>query len=378
MAWQKYILVVVFAGCSSTPDPVVEEELPPITVRDLPADRFGTETPSACSGVAETGSCSQGILLTCDPRTEEVRRTNCTEMNMLCVSKPTGSECSNPGAATGEPPPEIEEDPLCGGITAEGSCNASGTAIWCNPEEGVVEWPCSDYGLRCEMTDDGAFCVGETSTECDALGFEGECSGNVARYCVGETLYEVNCDESSTTCQYDQCVVGAGCCEVVDESECERLGYYGECLGNVARYCIDGIIHEDDCGEWDRFCELDTCEDGAYCCEPDEVIDECDGLDSQGRCTGTGGLEYCIAGSLVQETCEEGTTCVDDLYMEGWAVCCTDEDLCEALDFGGICGGPDENTVIDCIEGTIYVEECSLEDPCMDDMIYGVSCGDWA
>lgn len=378
MAWTKYLVVVVlFSGCSPAPDPVVGEELPPITVRDLPADRFGTETPSACSGVAETGSCSQGVLLTCDPRTQEVRRTNCAETNMLCVSKPTGSTCTNPGDAPVEVPPNVEQDPLCGGITAEGQCNAAGTAVWCNPEEGVIEWPCLEYGLHCEMTDDGVYCVGEESSECDVLGLEGECAGNVARYCYDDVLYEEVCGESGMSCQVDTCWEGAGCCEIVDESECERLGYYGECSGNVARYCDGETIYEDDCGDWDEVCEVDTCEEGAYCCEPDEVVDECNGVDWRGRCTNAGALEYCNDGTLVTETCGAGTTCVDDICQLGSAVCCTDEDLCAALPPEGICGGPDYNTAIDCVGDSppyIFVQDCG-DELCRIDADYGAVCG---
>jgi hypothetical protein len=107
---------------------------------------------------------------------------------------------------------------------------------------------------------------------CATLGYEGECAAGVARWCSGGRLFEIDCGGRGQSCAIDECAQGAYCCDATTPppdptpSECDRLGVAGECAGDVARWCSGGQIIEMDCAATGQACQVDTCASGAYCC----------------------------------------------------------------------------------------------------------------
>lgn len=107
------------------------------------------------------------------------------------------------------------------------------------------------------------------NAECDALGFSGACESGHARWCSGGQVFDIDCGARGQECGIDECAPGAYCCDppATTTSECDQLGIAGECAGNVARWCSGGQIVELDCGAQGQTCQVDTCATGAYCCD---------------------------------------------------------------------------------------------------------------
>jgi hypothetical protein len=149
------------------------------------------------------------------------------------------------------------------------------TATWCDPATSqTIVWNCAAEGLACTVDDCGygAFCCGSSpppppSNECDTLGFYGECSGNTARWCNGNTLVEKQCT-GTQTCQLDACADGAYCCNAPEEpqDECAEIGIRGVCTAEGRpRWCSNGQIQEVTCAAG-KTCQIDVCGEGAFCC----------------------------------------------------------------------------------------------------------------
>ena len=92
---------------------------------------------------------------------------------------------------------------------------------------------------------------------------------------TGQTLV-VDCAALGQTCQIDSCAEGAYCCDGAaaadmatapsTSAECAALGFSGACEDGHARWCADGQIVDIDCGALGESCAVDSCATGAYCC----------------------------------------------------------------------------------------------------------------
>ena len=170
----------------------------------------------------------------------------------------------------------------CASATGTG---ASDTAIWCDPSTGqTIVVNCGARGQTCQIDGcaDGAYCCDSAvsvdmamppamNAECDALGYAGACEDGHARWCSGGQVFDIDCGTRGQDCAVDSCAQGAYCCDApppppTTTSECDRLGLAGECANGVARWCSGGQIMEVDCGAQGQACEVDTCATGAYCC----------------------------------------------------------------------------------------------------------------
>lgn len=186
--------------------------------------------------------------------------------------------------------------PTCAsGVTYRGYCasatssGASDTAIWCDPSTGqtlVVD--CAARGQTCQLDGcaDGAYCCDgatvvpdmamspSTSAECATLGYAGACSSDGhARWCSRGHLFDIDCAARGQACVVDGCASGAYCCDAPATSadmgtvsECDRLGFAGECTGSIARWCSGGQVIEVDCAAKSQTCQVNACATGAYCC----------------------------------------------------------------------------------------------------------------
>lgn len=322
MSW--FILCV---GCSPTGS-ITGDQQDASPIKLPPEGKPGGETAPGCDGVPAAGKCENGTAQYCDVANGTLRQVDCRALGQECVVSPSqGASCLAIEGATPNP-----GGPCDGVINDKGMCSANGTAIWCDAASNqIVAWSCADDGLACgvDQCQSGAYCCAESPppvNECDTLGFYGECADQVARYCTSNnTLVEIDCQARGKVCALDECATGAYCCDP-PQSECERLGVYGECggtTGNTARYCIGQTLYERDCGT--DICVLDVCFNGADCCTQAEYDYVCQGWDYYGACAGRTGntVVWCDTQGVIQrQECEDfGQVCAIDQCGTG-AQCC--------------------------------------------------------
>lgn len=257
---------MVGCGPSSNNNGDRADAAPPPKVKKPPEPKSGTSTAAGCNGVTEAGKCEGGVAVTCNVDSGQLRRKDCTALGSACVEdSERGAMCSpGPSCATG--------------LTVLGECGGEGgqVARWCDEQSQTTQvWNCASDGMACTVDTcaTGAFCCGATppppSELCPELGFRGECvdSGR-ARWCEGDVLRDITC-EGGDTCQVDACEEGAYCCPPPGGAdECERLGFDGECTTQgTVRWCRAGEVVEKIC-EGEETCQVDACTDGAWCCGP--------------------------------------------------------------------------------------------------------------
>lgn len=191
-----------------------------------------------------------------------------------------------------EPPPEGGLPDNCGGITFLGICEGT-TAVFC-VEGALQQVDCAQWAMTCGWVDEatGNYCVGGPEAPADPdpvppppppdnpdpvpppgggcdLGFEGECQGDVARYCVGEQLVEVDCAAWSQSCGYIAPGVGYYCQEDAAANPpadaCQGIDSGGTCQGDVVVWCEQGELVQVDCAAWGESCGYSEL-DGLYVC----------------------------------------------------------------------------------------------------------------
>ncbi|MEM9489925.1 MAG: hypothetical protein AAGC55_12325, partial [Myxococcota bacterium] len=165
-----------------------------------------------------------------------------------------------------------------------GFCSSTGNAVWCSLQGEIINRDCAAEGLACSEDEcaQGAYCCAtepEPEPLCPALGFYGECDGDVARYCNGlddQTLVQLDCAAEGKVCALDDCAPGAYCCDAPEPEpepeplQCDEIGLEGVCQDNAVHWCnLSGEIQVIDCNEDGLTCKVDECEGlpgGAWCC----------------------------------------------------------------------------------------------------------------
>src|SRR5205823_4532444 len=121
----------------------------------------------------------------------------------------------------------------------------------------------------------------------------------------------------------DGCAEGAYCCDAptasdmaappAQSAECTMLGYAGTCAAQHARWCSGGQLFDIDCGARGQACLVDTCAQGAYCCDapatsppdmaaPASTASDCARLGLAGECQGQT-ARWCSGGQLIEIDC---------------------------------------------------------------------------
>jgi hypothetical protein len=190
-------------------------------------------------------------------------------------------------------PPDADPDPPpagggCGAIDYLGECRGD-VAVWCNGDA-LAEADCRALGTTCEWIDDqigyycrdpepvagadafvspppepDAFVPPPPEPGCD-LGFQGECRGDVARFCVGDALIEVDCTLDGQTCDFVNDAVGYYCIgAAAPVDECGGVDYTGYCDGDIVVWCDGGRLYSVDCAATGEICAWIS-EDGGYFC----------------------------------------------------------------------------------------------------------------
>lgn len=310
-----------------------EPDGPPIKLP--PEGKPGGDTATACGGVTERGQCQDGVALHCDVIENTLSQVDCAALGQECVIDPDrGAKCVQLNLA--EP---TDPDAACDGqIDGKGFC-ADGQAVWCDGQsDQIYAWNCAQSGLACAVDEcqEGAYCCEagapppdpEQPSECDTLGFAGECAGEVARWCTGsDTLIELDCAARGQVCAFDVCAEGAYCCNPPEEiNPCPDLGVYGECGGadgNTMRYCLGENLYETQC-QTGESCMLDVCFDGADCCSQAEYDAACTNMGVNGFCGGPDDntAVWCDNAEILRNDCAAvGKTCQIDMCGPG-AWCC--------------------------------------------------------
>mgnify|MGYP001627990886 CR=1 FL=1 len=135
---------------------------------------------------------------------------------------------------------------------------------------------------------------------CGRITPEGDCMGNTAIWCDGETLASSRC-EAGETCGWDPTGGGYRC---VGEDPCGGVSAAGECQGEVAVWCDRGVVRRRDCAPCDEVCGQVDDVGGAYC-QPDP----CAGIDYLGECRGDTAV-WCSDGGIQMRDCaRQGLRC---------------------------------------------------------------------
>lgn len=106
---------------------------------------------------------------------------------------------------------------------------------------------------RCACID--GWVVNEDRTACvpgsDGCGNEtyyGRCVSGSLVYCDGNAIKVLDCVGNGYLCGLQSAEVGNNCLKPKTDP-CDGLNLQGECAGNVSRWCQDNAIHEVDCGD---------------------------------------------------------------------------------------------------------------------------------
>jgi hypothetical protein len=211
-----------------------------------------------CGGLDYLGECAGATLRWCEGRA--IREVDCARSGQACgwQSAAVGNNCV--AAAPPPPAPQVSE---CDRLGYAGEC-AGLLLRWC--EGGAIrERDCAALGKGCGWQDDavGFNCLASPPppppealppsppavSECDRLGYAGECSGAMLRWCEGGGLRERDCAALGKACLWQDDAIGFNCLYT-----CESLGYAGTCDGDVLRWCEGGGLREQSCGNLGRGC----------------------------------------------------------------------------------------------------------------------------
>jgi hypothetical protein len=134
---------------------------------------------------------------------------------------------------------------------------------------------------------------------CEGVTTEGECLGEVARWCRDATLNQLDCAALDSNCEYIDEARRHGCV-------CGDLDDVGRCNGNLLESCRRDRISVQDCAARGESCGWDgvegryACVDGTACRPEDEV----------GRCDGSIAIN-CAGGRTSRDLCQlDGRSCV--------------------------------------------------------------------
>ena len=347
-----------------------------------------------------------------------------------CAGKAAGEPDGCGGTCAGDPGGE------CGDITTAGECDGD-TLKYCS-NGAVQSFDCTEFGKVCgfdeqfdwyDCVDDGSCtpscagaecgddgcggscggcgagavceagqCVPEGGTGCGGIDTNGECDGNILKYCSAGTLKTYDCGELGKVCGFDEqfewydCVDDGGPCTPDCAGKgagdpdgcggicpgdpgggCGDLDVKGKCEGSVLSYCSNGAPVSFDCASQGKVCGYDeqfdwfdcvdeggscipdcnskqcgsdgcggscgTCGDGESCSATFQCVgaDACGGVTTAGECDGDT-LKYCSNGQLQTFDCTSyGKVCGFDEQFD-WYDCVEDPTGCTPSCDGKNCG----------------------------------------
>ena len=299
------VSTLLFGGCLGKSEGQSAPDASAIKVGKPPDTEKTSPTASNCNKITKMGKCEKGVAITCNLTRNELVQRDCDALGKDCVWDVTrGASC-----ATIEKKDDLDQDTTCTGdkMDAKGVC-IDGEAIYCDTKtDTITVWKCKST-QTCELTKCRQGCCDknpdetppETPEECGDFTFEGECVGNVAKWCGSDNELKVeDCSDFDQRCIEDVCAVGAYCCDENADKECSDMGAEGICSPDKTKmiYC-DGDSSEDiiteNCEDDDLECQVDgPCGSGAYCCDKATSDNKCLEVGSKGKCDGDT-LIFCL------------------------------------------------------------------------------------
>ncbi|MEW5849757.1 MAG: S1 family peptidase [Myxococcota bacterium] len=196
----------------------------------------------------------------------------------------------------------------CGFETSEGHCALDGTsATWC--ENDLLQHAACGSGQRCGWSTaaSGWRCVAPAEDPCQGLLPYGECDGQVLRWCRQGELLQRDCSSCGERCVLGEGQVGYVCVP----SNCGDVDYRGRCNGEVAEWCNEQQqLQTRDCAAQGLDCRYVNPQVGYFCGDPGN----CGDVDYLGRCEGDV-AQWCRNETLRSKDCAaDGQVCryVDD------------------------------------------------------------------
>lgn len=200
-------------------------------------EEFLDEGP--CEGETYEGRCQGDMAVWCDE--EEIFYHVCSDFGWECGEDDEGlHRCMPP----------------CRDETFDGRCRGD-LAVWCAEGE-IYYHDCHSFGWICGLDEDGHHrCI--PPEPCEGITFDGICDGNVAVWCEDDELWYHYCDDFGFTCGEGP----DGRFRCLDE--CWAMGHEGQCAGDTARWCDHGTILERDCRACHQECGWTGEALGYYC-----------------------------------------------------------------------------------------------------------------
>jgi hypothetical protein len=138
---------------------------------------------------------------------------------------------------------------------------------------------------------------------CGAVTALGSCSGQVARYCADDAVVEDDCVALGASCAVNA-AGEARCVAKTVEDPCAGETASGRCDGDSVVRCEGDAVVREECGAAGHLCQLDP-GGAAKCVAPDP----CGGETFAGRCVGTD-VVWCQGGQVRQRPCGDcGQVC---------------------------------------------------------------------
>jgi hypothetical protein len=187
----------------------------------------------------------------------------CNENNELQIQNcQTGTSCSwgtdNQGWRCVTPSQDA-----CNGMDYAGGCEGN-TLKWCDVG-GLQERDCAACDESCFADYQGGFrCA---SSQCGDLTAMAVCDGDTVKRCDPNGQPQIiDCAGYGDTCDWVNHKIGAWCVAEKKEVECDGLGFYGYCDGDVVHWCNrKGQPDSLDCAQYNESCAWTGTEYGFYC-----------------------------------------------------------------------------------------------------------------
>lgn len=160
----------------------------------------------------------------------------------------------------------VSEGPYpCGASTTEGRCMVGGAvAMWCGDGSNIEIETCSgDTACGWDAAAEGFRCIAGEDP-CGGVDEFGTCADGIARWCEDGVPKFRDCPSCEEVCVFDTAHGGAWC-EPPPPDPCGDLDYLGTCVGNVATWCQGGEIREVDCSETGETCQYIDEDTGYFC-----------------------------------------------------------------------------------------------------------------
>ncbi len=149
----------------------------------------------------------------------------------------------------------------CGAVTPSGRCTPDGRVAEFCDEGQLVRDPCTS-GRICGDDDEGKRCIAVADNPCGDVTTFGSCDGDQLSWCDDGVVRERDCRAcGGEACARVDNVVGFACVE----NACGSVTFQGECDGNVARWCEDNQVLTQNCADDGETCGFVDDDTGFFC-----------------------------------------------------------------------------------------------------------------